>query len=143
MTDDTTLVLRRTFSAPAARVYAAWTTPDLFAQWIGPVGVPCTLIEMDGREGGSFRLDMHVPGAPVVHVAGRFTMLRPPVHLAFTWGAADGSVTTRASVTLTEVPGGTEMEFRHHLPSPDMVGSHRAGWDSAFGKLQRHVEAAA
>lgn len=134
-----TLTLRRHFAVPPARVYAAWTDPAQFAQWIGPVGIPCTLLAMDAREGGSFRLDMHVPDR-TIHVAGRFTRLDPPHRIDLDWGAADGSVTTQVTILLHATDAGTDMEFHHHLPTPDMVQSHDDGWSSAFTKLHQLME---
>lgn len=135
-----TLTLRRQFAVPPAQVYAAWTDPAQFAQWIGPVGIPCTLLGMDPRVGGSFRLDMHVAAGNTIHVGGRFTRLDPPHRIDLTWGAADGSIDTEVSILLHPTATGTEMEFHHHLPSPDMVASHEDGWTSAFGKLQSYLE---
>lgn len=134
-----TLTLRRTFAAPPARVYAAWTDPDLFARWIGPKGIPCTLLDMEATQGGAFHLDMHLPDR-TIHVAGAFTRLDPPHRLELTWGAADGSITTTISILFRPTPTGTEMEFHHHLPSADMVQSHDDGWTSAFIKLQTLLE---
>ncbi|MFM2390664.1 MAG: hypothetical protein RLZZ437_2219 [Pseudomonadota bacterium] len=135
-----TLTIHRQFAVPPARVYAAWTTPALFAQWIGPVGVPCDLIAMDATEGGAFLLDMNLPDGRVIHVAGRFTLLRPTDRIDFDWGAADGSVTTTATVLLRATATGTEMEFLHHLPDAAMAASHADGWGSAFDKLQQGLE---
>ena len=134
-----TLTLRRTFTVPPARIYAAWTDPALFARWIGPQGISCTLLDMDPTVGGSFRLDMHLPDR-TIHVAGRFIRLQPPNRIDLTWGAADGSVTTDITIHFHPTATGTEMEFHHHLPSPDMVQSHDDGWTSAFAKLQTLLE---
>lgn len=30
------LTIRRTFAAPRARVFAAWTDPKVLAEWFGP-----------------------------------------------------------------------------------------------------------
>lgn len=135
-----TLTLRRRFAVPPARVYAAWTDPAQFAQWIGPVGIPCTLLALDAREGGAFRLNMHAPDR-IIHVGGTFTRLDPPDRIDLTWGAADGSITTQVSIRFHRTDQGTEMEFHHHLPAEDMVASHEDGWSSAFGKLQTFLEA--
>jgi uncharacterized protein YndB with AHSA1/START domain len=131
-----TLTLKRRFTATPARVYQAWTDPSHFAQWIGPVGVPCTLLGMDPTQGGAFHLDMHLAPDHTIHVAGRFTRLDPPSRIDLTWGAADGSVTTDVTILLHATDQGTEMEFLHHLPTADMVASHRDGWASAFDKLE-------
>jgi uncharacterized protein YndB with AHSA1/START domain len=143
-----TLTIRRQFTAPPARVYDAWTTPDLFAQWIGPVGVPCTLLQMDPTEGGSFRLDMHPPDGQLIRVAGQFTRLSPHAQIDFTWGPAwtateddpAGSIFSTVTIHLRPHGTGTEMEFHHHLPDAEMVPSHRTGWSSAFDKLHSFLE---
>jgi uncharacterized protein YndB with AHSA1/START domain len=134
-----TLTLSRSFAVPPARVYAAWTDPALFAQWIGPVGVPCTLLDMDPTKGGRFRLDMHLADR-TIHVGGQFTRLDPPDRIDLTWGAADGSITTNVTIFFHATETGTRMEFHHHLPGPDMVQSHDDGWSSAFDKLQIFLE---
>lgn len=135
-----TLTLRRHFAAPPARFYQAWTDLRHFAQCIGPIGVPCTLLEMNPVEGGIFRLDMHLPDGRTIHVAGQFSCLQPPHRIDLTWGAADGSVTTRITLRLHLTPTGTKMEFHHHLPSADMVQTHDDGWTSAFNKLLTLLE---
>jgi uncharacterized protein YndB with AHSA1/START domain len=133
-----TLTLRRSFAAQPERVYAAWTDPALFAEWIGPTGVPCTLLAMDPIEGGSFSLDMHLADR-TIHVAGRFTRLDPPHRIDLTWGAADGSITTEITIHFHKTDNGTEMEFHHHLPDAGMVPSHEQGWTSAFDKLHNFL----
>jgi len=142
-----TLTLTRQFIAPPARVFAAWTNPQHFAQWIGPVGVPCDVLEMDPVEGGAFRIDMHLSDR-IIHVAGRFTRLSPHHRIDFTWGPAwpatpaeaAGSLASTVTILLRPTVTGTEMEFQHHLPDADMVQSHRQGWTSAFTKLQTFLE---
>jgi uncharacterized protein YndB with AHSA1/START domain len=143
-----TLTLIRQFAAPAARVYQAWTDPAHFAQWIGPVGVACELLEMNPTPDGIFRLVMNLSSGQVIHVAGRFLQLKPHDRIDFTWGPdwtgtdADpaGSLFSTVTIHLRPTGAGTEMEFLHHLPDPDMVDAHRQGWTSAFTKLQTFVE---
>jgi uncharacterized protein YndB with AHSA1/START domain len=135
-----TLTLHRQFAAPPARVYAAWTNP---------VGVPCSLLEMNPTEGGTFRIDMNLPEGQVIHVAGRFTRLEPHDRIDFTWGPAwtasgddaAGSLFSTVTILLRPTASGTEMEFHHHLPDAEMVEQHRNGWTSAFDKLQTFLEA--
>jgi uncharacterized protein YndB with AHSA1/START domain len=137
---DAPLIIRRRFNAPPERVFDAWTRPDLFARWIGPEGVPCDLIEMDPVVGGRYSLNMNLPGGTVIPVTGIYSVLERPSRIAFTWGHADGSITTQVSIHLRPSGTGCEMEFHHHLPTEDMHASHRDGWTSAFDKLQRSVE---
>ena len=44
----------REFEAPAARVFAAHTDPDLLARWTGPRGTEVRMREWDARTGGSW-----------------------------------------------------------------------------------------
>lgn len=48
------LVITRDFDVPRARLFRAFTDPDLLAQWYGPVGftVPRETIELNARPGG-------------------------------------------------------------------------------------------
>lgn len=135
------LIITRIFAAPPERVFDAWTTPALFAAWIGPVGVPCDLTEMNPVVGGRYSLTMNVPSGQVIPVTGLYSVLDRPTKIAFTWGHADGSITTHIEIALRPHGTGCQMEFLHHLPSEDMHQSHRDGWTSAFGKLQSLMEA--
>lgn len=50
--DNKTLVVERVFYAPRSKVWAAWTTPELFVKWWGPNGWETTVKHMDFKEGG-------------------------------------------------------------------------------------------
>jgi uncharacterized protein YndB with AHSA1/START domain len=56
--DKKTLVIERNFSAPRSKVWAAWTTPELFAKWWGPKCWETTVKHMDFREGGYLHYGM-------------------------------------------------------------------------------------
>ena len=48
----------REFDAPPAKVFKAHTDRDLFAQWIGPLGMEIHFDHFDCRTGGSYRYVM-------------------------------------------------------------------------------------
>lgn len=50
--DKKSLQVERVFTAPKSKVWAAWTTPELFAKWWGPRGWRTTVKHMDFTEGG-------------------------------------------------------------------------------------------
>ena len=50
--DKKTLIVERTFAAPRSKVWAAYSQPELFAQWWGPRGWETEVKHMDFKEGG-------------------------------------------------------------------------------------------
>ncbi|MBO0985886.1 SRPBCC domain-containing protein, partial [Rathayibacter sp. SD072] len=52
------LEISRVLRAPRASVWAAWTTPELFAQWWIPAPTRCRVDAMDVRPGGELRTSM-------------------------------------------------------------------------------------
>lgn len=50
--DNRTLVVEHMFAAPRSKVWAAWTTPELFAKWWGPRGWSTEVKHMDFQPGG-------------------------------------------------------------------------------------------
>lgn len=59
--DNRTVVLERTFDAPVALVWEAWTQPDHIAKWWGPQGMKTTIEEHDFKVGGVWKYSMVMP----------------------------------------------------------------------------------
>jgi uncharacterized protein YndB with AHSA1/START domain len=47
--------MSRDFEATPEQLFRAHTDPELFAQWVGPSGMPTRILEWDARSGGSWR----------------------------------------------------------------------------------------
>lgn len=56
--DNKTLTIERTFTAPRSKVWAAFTTPELFEKWWGPKGWKTTVKHMDFTDGGYLHYGM-------------------------------------------------------------------------------------
>ncbi|UII79161.1 SRPBCC domain-containing protein [Flagellimonas sp. CMM7] len=56
-----TLTLERTFEAPIALVWEAWTQPEHVAQWWGPKGMETKVLEHDFKVGGNWKYAMRMP----------------------------------------------------------------------------------
>jgi len=73
--------ITRTFKAPAARVYDAWTRPELLRQWWTPksFGKSFVTCEIDARTGGSYRFTFSHPSAkePMAFF-GKYLEATPP-----------------------------------------------------------------
>ena len=134
------LVLRHTFVAPRARVFACWTQPQLLRVWFAP---PEFRVEadVDAREGGSYRLTLIDPSERRVAVEGSFAEVSVPACLRFSFRWDDGSGAlepqTFASVELIARGARTDMLFRQSefLDAAASL-SHEHGWREAFDRLR-------
>ena len=72
-TPETTLVLKRTLKAPVDVVYAAWTEPAQFGQWMGPNDeMSCAVDAHDVRVGGAYAFKLTNAEGKVHGASGRF-----------------------------------------------------------------------
>src|ERR1700709_960427 len=60
-TSDRELVLTRLIDAPRAKVYQAWTNPELLRQWFAPLPWTTPKAELDVRPGGANLVVMRGP----------------------------------------------------------------------------------
>ena len=131
--DNTTLVLRRTFTASRQRVFRAWITPQALEHWLRPRGMSMTVRSLDARVGGSFRFELE-DGSCMI---GTYLQIVPPEHLVFTWsgGAAQS---WRTVVTLDFLDHGplTEVVLTHEgLSTPERRALAEGGWPSLLDAL--------
>ena len=137
----TTLRIERTFAAPAARVFDAWTSAEVMRRWWrAEVGWETSEAEVDLRLGGAVRVVMYYPDKGVDHGGGgTYTEIEPPTRLAFTW-IWDGD-TRRTLIEIDffeESEGGTTVRFTHSgLWDEASVRSHEGGWGRILDNLQR------
>ena len=85
--DAQTVRLERTYDAPAAAVFDAWTNPEVLKRWwkADPAYDPAQ-IELDLRVGGGYRLSMHDPRSGETHcVFGEYRVVQPPERLVYSW----------------------------------------------------------
>jgi uncharacterized protein YndB with AHSA1/START domain len=131
--NDTTLILRRTFTAERARIFRAWITPKALESWLRPRGMSMTVRSLDARVGGSFCFDLE-DGSSLI---GTYLQIVPPEKLVYTWsgGAAQDWETV---VTLDFLDRGavTEVILTHEgLREPERRARATSGWPSLFDAL--------
>lgn len=92
----TTTTLTRTYDAPAARIWALWTTPEGIAAWWAPDGFATAVSQLDLRPGGDlvYAMTATAPeqvafmtehGMPLTTVSRKtFTELAEPTRIAYT-----------------------------------------------------------
>jgi uncharacterized protein YndB with AHSA1/START domain len=145
------LHLKRFFAAPRDVVFAAWTKPEMVAQWWGPKSFTNTVHAWEARGGGAIRVDMQGPDGTVYPMAGRFVEFYPPHRFDFTASALDhdgnAMFENRNSVFFAEVEGGTEISLDVHVVSqtevaPQYLKGMSAGWSQSLEKLGEYLETA-
>ena len=77
---DTEIAIVRTFAAPRAIVFDAWTKPEHVAGWWDPSGARLAECAIDLRPGGAFRW-VHAGGQQVFE--GVYLEIAPPGRLVF------------------------------------------------------------
>jgi uncharacterized protein YndB with AHSA1/START domain len=141
--DAPTITLVRTFAAPAAEVFAAWTDPAMLRQWLAPA--PCEILEAsaDARPGGRYRIVVVDPAGGRHVTSGEYRELVPARRLVKTWvyegPGAPAPYPTLLTVDFRETgPRTTEVTLRQDqlLTREDREGN-REGWRLCFEKLDR------
>ncbi|HYD88851.1 MAG TPA: SRPBCC domain-containing protein [Vitreimonas sp.] len=141
---DDELLITRTFDAPAALMFAMWSDPAHFKNWMGPVGFECAEVSIDFRVGGAYRAVIRSPQYGDSWFGGVYREIVPNTRLVFTfkWDEGpSGEVETLVTLTFEERDGRTAQLF-HQTPfiNVERRDSHIGGWNSAFDKEQAYVE---
>lgn len=141
---DDELLISRTFDAPASLVFALWTDPAHFRNWMGPGGFECRHVEIDLRVGGAYRAMIESKEAGENWFGGVYREIVPHERLVFTFkwdGGPSASMETLVTITFREQDGGTLMRF-HQTPFLDVErrDSHVGGWTSALEKAAAYAQ---
>ena len=142
MTASLSLETSVTINAARARVFAAWTKPEIIRQWFAPGPMTVAAAHADPRPGGTYSIAMKgEEGSPTV--IGEYQDVVANERLVFTWGwEGDPSPATLVTVTFKDAKTGTEVTLKHERftdeKSRDM---HKQGWDGCLANLTRQLAA--
>jgi uncharacterized protein YndB with AHSA1/START domain len=138
--------VRQLLSAAPERVFAAFSEPHLVSQWLTPSPeVRLSVLQLDFREGGSYRFAYDPPGQRTVIVGGIFRSIDRPSRIVFSWviEAPDehAGIDSEVTVTITPCQAGSELVIRHaKLARPDAMARHAEGWRGALAQLSVWLE---
>lgn len=135
-----TVRVTRRFSASPEKVFDAWLDPAMIGRWMfGPAlrDEEILRISVDPRVGGRFSFLVRRDGQELDHV-GTYVELDRPWRLVFTWGVnRDSGDTSRVTVEIELVEGGSELTLVHEL-DPAWAGYAKRteeGWAKMLGVL--------
>lgn len=141
------LTITRTFAAPRALVFAAWTDARHLAQWWGPHGFTNPVCEIDPRVGGKLRIDMRGPDGTTHHMEGAIREIVAPERLVIAnWVDVAGrrALEGQFTVTFAERDGKTTMTL--HARAAALVEEARLwldgmneGWGQSIERLEALV----
>jgi uncharacterized protein YndB with AHSA1/START domain len=133
-TEGSDLILTRVIDAPAAKVFRAWTEPELLKQWFAPAPWTTPAVETDVRPGGSSLVVMRSPEGAEFPMRGVYLEVVQNQRLVFTdayreaWEPAEKPFMT-VIVTLEEADGKTEYTARvRHWTEADREAHEQMGF---------------
>lgn len=159
--DNVDFILKRTFDAPRALVFKAWTEREHLMKWMGPTGTTMPQATLDLRPGGRFHYCMRMPNGAEMWGLWQFREIVVPERLVLVQSFADpaGNVapapmidgwplTTLSTTTFVERGGKTEMTL--HWTPLDATDAQRAlfasmhasmtgGWGGTMAQLDAHL----
>ena len=143
LAEKPSLALTRSYPVAPEKVWRAWTDPQALKQWWGPGGPEAvSLVQLDVRVGGRFRIVFGGPQGTEHEVQGTYKEVVQNRRLAFTWTWPRTTPERESLVTIEfkPAPGGTELDFVHSGHFDENVrDGHLRGWSEALVKLERHL----
>ena len=118
------LTFERTFDAPRALVWRAFTDPELVPRWWGKHGTTTKVVEMDVRPGGRWRYVSSAPDREDVTFFGEYLEVDPPERIRWTFmfevedGDPMGGPETHS---FEEIDGRTRVISVGHMGSPEVI----------------------
>jgi len=140
------LVLRRTYAASPATVYEAWTTPEQMRLWLRPTDqFNHTMLEVDLRVGGNYRIGFESPDGEINTVGGQFREIVPDSRLVYSWmwEAPNEFADIETQITIEFLPSGEGTELvltQERFPEECMKERHMQGWTGSLDQLHKAVE---
>lgn len=146
--DERTIVSTRVFAAPRKMVYEAWADPKQVVEWWGPSGFTTTVLEMDLRPGGKWRIVMHGPDGTNYPNEMTFTDVVPMERVELDLvGGKEGAEPVRIhkTITWTDEAGGTRLTLKNEFGSRELrdenvrIYKSVEGGQQLFVRLEEHL----
>jgi uncharacterized protein YndB with AHSA1/START domain len=144
---DRELVLTRLINAPRAKVYRAWTEPELLKQWFAPLPYTTPVAELDVRPGGANLIVMRDPQGNDLPNSGVYLEVVKNERLVFTdaytkaWEPSKKPFMT-VILTFEDEGGKTRYTARvRHWTVADREAHEKMGFHKGWGQCADQLEA--
>ena len=156
------LVITRTFNAPRALVFKAFSEREALDQWWGPAGMEMSNTTLDFRPGGTYHYGMKTPDGNIMWGKFRYLEINEPEQIVFisSFSDKDGNIARapffdkfpleiRNTLTLTENNGKTTLTLRggpinateeEQNAYMGMISGMEQGFGGTFDQLEAYLE---
>lgn len=139
-----TVRLHRVLTTKPEKVYRAFIEADALAKWLPPNGFACTVHQLEGKVGGSFRMSFRNFTTGIGHsFGGKYLDLVPGERVHYNHKFDDPNLPGEITVTATlkQVSVGTELTIvAEGIPDAIPVEMCYLGWQDSLRNLARLVE---
>lgn len=142
------LVLTRRIKAAPAKLFRAWTEPELMKQWFCPRPWTTPVIETDLRAGGASYVLMRGPNGEEMPNRGQYLEVVPDRKVVFTdayvgdWQPSAKPFFTAVITFEDDGAGGTLYTARaRHWTAADCEQHEKMGFHEGWGKAADQLEA--
>ena len=132
--------IERTFTASAADVFDAWTSPEVMRRWFHCApNWDTPEAEVDLRAGGKVRVVMRRPDGTEVVAQGRYTLIDRPHRLVMTWTFDDDPSNEQLiELSFSESEGTTTVLLVNSgISTEKRRDAQDEGWRGCFDELER------
>jgi uncharacterized protein YndB with AHSA1/START domain len=146
-TSESTITIDRTFDAPVAEIWQAFTDPVKLSQWWGPHNYSAKHWEIDLRPGGSFRYLMASDdGSDSNWCNGVYSLITSNSRLSSTANienpeGPDKPVIASMNIDIQFIDKGdkTQVIVTHSGIPSALAGGAKEGWSQQFEKLDTYL----
>jgi uncharacterized protein YndB with AHSA1/START domain len=136
------LTIVRQYQSTPDKVWNSWTTSAALKQWMAPSrDFTTTVVELDVRVGGRYRINMKGPDGAEHDISGVYRRITPQRKLEFTWSWK--STPERESLVVIELrptAQGTELTLTHsQFVDQEACDRHNEGWHGCLGQLEQFL----
>lgn len=141
---DDPIVVEGYYAASPARVFEAWTDPDIVVKWFGQRPNSLHSASIDLRRGGVWRFLKSKDEDKSVGFEGQYLDILPDEKLVFSWahviahanGEREATPYSRVEVNFTPKGKGTYVRLVHSaVRDQDARRGIGGGWEAAFASM--------